>query len=107
MERATFVRMNSLFAVAAVAIAGACTDAGTREAALQDSAIQANEQPAPAAQPVQAESVTTAPRPAPVTSTSTPATPATPRTSETPPPLRQPPPPRDTRPSIPYPPDTI
>ena len=105
MGHATLVRMKSLVAVAAAAALGACTDAGTREAALQDSAIQANEQPAPAAQPVQPESVTAAPSPAPSTGTPRPTT--SPRPSQTEPPLRQPPPPRDTRPSIPYPPDTI
>lgn len=102
MQSATFVRVKSLVAVAVAAALGACTDAGTREAALQDSAIQANEQPVPAAQP---ESVTTAPTPAPSTSTARPTT--SPRPAQTEPPLRQPPPPRDTRPSIPYPPDTI
>ena len=101
MGRATVVRMKSLVAVAAAAALGACTDAGTREAALQDSAIQANEQPAPAAQPVQGESVTTAP------STGTPRPATSPRPTQTEQPLRRPPPPRDTRPSIPYPPDTI
>jgi len=105
MERGTFVRMNSLVAVAAAAALSACTDAGDREAALQDSAIQAAEVRAPAAQPVQAESVTNAPSPAPSTGTARPTT--SPRPSQTEPPLRQPPPPRDTRPSIPYPPDTI
>ena len=105
MERATFVRMKSLVALVAAATLGACTDAGTREAEQQDSAMRANEQPLPAAQPAQAESVTTAPSPAPGTSTPRPTT--SPRPSQTEPPLKQPPPARDIRPSIPYPPDTI
>lgn len=104
MERAIFMRMRRLVIAAAAVALGGCTDAGTREAELQDSAIQANEESLPDAQPLQPESVTRAPSRAPTTRTPTRSTPAPSRTE---PPLRQPPPPRDTRPSIPYPPDTL
>lgn len=105
MERSTLVGMKRLLIAVATLALGACTDAGTREAELQDSAIQANEEPVPVAQPVQTDSVTRAPSQAPTARTPAQRTPAQPPRTE--PPLRQPPPPRDTRPSIPYPPDTI
>lgn len=108
MERAILVGMKRLsLTVAAIAV-GACTDAGSREAELQDSAMQARDEPVSASQPVQADSLSPAPGQAPTPRTppqrapqSAPAEPS--RTD----PQLQPPPPRDTRPSIPYPQDTI
>lgn len=101
MEHAIFARMKLLSVALAALALGACTDAGRREAELQDSALlQAPGEPAPAAQPAQAESVTSAPSRTPPQT----IRPAQPPVAE---PVRQPPPPRDTRPSIPYPPDTL
>lgn len=105
MERITIVRMARLAFAAAVAALGACTGSGKPESDLPDSAmLQVPADPAAAAQPIQAESVTRAPAHTPTRS----ATPAPPGTTTSPrPPLRQPPEARDIRPSIPYPPDTL
>lgn len=106
MERAIFVRMKRLVIAAVAAALGACTGPGSPEAELPDSALtQVPADPVAAPQPVQAESVTRAPSQAPTASQPARPTPAQP--SRTEPPLRQPPPPRDTRPSIPWPPDTL
>lgn len=105
MERAIFVRMKRLFmGVTAVSLA-ACTGAGSPEGKLPDStALTVPGAPAAAPLPAQADSVTLAPTRTPGASSTTPAR-QTPAQSD--PVLIQPPPPRDTRPSIPWPPDTL
>ncbi len=104
-----FVRMKALCIVAGISMLGGCTSGEGDAARLPDSAaLEAPAEPAPAALPVQAESGSTT-RTEPSRSTTTPPTrPATTQPGRnTAPVLRQPPPPRDTRPSIPYPPDTL
>jgi len=112
-----FVRMKGLCIVAGIAMLGGCTSGEGDAARLPDSAaLEAPAEPAPAVLPVQAESVSTT-RAEPSRSTTTPparpsttprARPATTQPGRNAAPvLRQPPPPRDTRPSIPYPPDTL
>lgn len=101
MERAIFMRMKRLFIAVAAVVLGACTGSGSSEAERPDSAMaQVPADPVAGPQPIQAESVARAPTQAPVQST-----PTQPTRSE--PVLKQPPPPRDTRPSIPWPPDTL
>lgn len=101
MERAIFVGMKRHFiAITAVAL-GACTGSGSSEAELPDSTVaQVPADTIAAPRPVQVESVTRAPAQTPTTS-------PTPPVQRPEPGLKQPPPPRDTRPSIPWPPDTI
>ena len=97
MGRATFAKTKR-FLVAAVAAAFAgCTGSGIPESDAPDSAtLTVPGEPVASPQPVQAESVTHTPS----RTTGGGST-----TSE--PVLKQPPPPRDTRPSIPWPPDTL
>lgn len=102
MARATLGQMKRFFVVAAaaaaVALAG-CTGSGSPEGDLPDSAaLTVTAEPVEASVPIQADSVARAP-------SRTPGGSSTPAQSE--PVLKQPPPPRDTRPSIPWPPDTI
>ncbi len=110
MKRAIFVRMKRLSMVFTALALGACTGSDTREPELPDSALtQVPADPAAAPQPIQPESLTRAPSQAPATSQTpaqrAPAT-STKRTG-TESGVKQPPPARDTRPSIPYPPDTL
>lgn len=100
MERAMLGQTKRLFiATAAAALAG-CTGPGSSESDVPDSAaLTVPGEPAAAPQPTPAESVTPAP------GRTSGASPARPAQSE--PVLIQPPPPRDTRPSIPWPPDTL
>ena len=101
MQRAIFLRMNRLLITAAAVALGGCTGSGSPQAELPDSALtQVLTDPVAAPQPAPADTVTPAPTQAPAQ-----GTPARPSQAE--PALRQPPPPRDTRPSIPWPPDTI
>lgn len=105
MERAIFVRMKKLFmGVTAISLA-ACTGAGSPEGDRPDSvALTVPAEPAGALAPVQAESIASAPVAGP-RPTASPPVQRRPAQSE--PVLKQPPPPRDTRPSIPWPPDTL
>ncbi len=102
MACATLGQMKRLFvAGAAVALAGCagCTGSGSPEADLPDSAaLTVTAEPVEAPAPIHADSVARAP-------SRVPGVGSTPVQSE--PALKQPPPPRDTRPSIPWPPDTI
>lgn len=101
MQRAIFVRMNRLLITAAAVALGGCTGSGSQQAELPDSAMtQVQADPVTTPQPAPADTVSPAPTRAPAQ-----GTPARPSQAE--PVLRQPPPPRDTRPSIPWPPDTI
>lgn len=105
MQRATLGQMKLLvIAVGAAWLAG-CAGSGSPESDVPDSAALAVPgEPGSGYQPVQAESAT----PAPSGSSAAPSTPPVQRTpAESEPVLKQPPPPRDTRPSIPWPPDTI
>ena len=109
MDCMRFRGANRLAVVVAAVAVSACTAGGNGEAELPDSALlQVPADPAGAAQPVRADTVT--PR-APLTSkepsTSTPVAPVQPTRRPDDEPIRQPPPPRDTRPSIPWPPDTL
>lgn len=109
MYRVNVGLMKRFCIAATVVTLGGCTSSKPESAQLPDSAaLGAPAEPAAAAVPVQAESGST-PREEPSRSTTTP--PARPGTTQpgrnTAPVLRQPPPPRDTRPSIPYPPDTL
>ncbi|CAN5617463.1 hypothetical protein BH23GEM1_BH23GEM1_01090 [soil metagenome] len=102
MERAPFVRIKRFFAGMSALALAACTGSGAPEAALPDSAmVQVQTDPVAAPRPIQAESLTPAPARTSATSPTRPA-----QRTETEPKL-QPPPPRDTRPSIPWPPDTL
>lgn len=93
-----------LVASAAAALAG-CTGSGDQPGELSDSAaLTVPAEPAPASQPAQADSTTPAPG---RTSGASPAPPVRRSPTQSDPPLTQPPPPRDTRPSIPWPPDTL
>lgn len=106
MERATLGQVKRLFitAVATAALAG-CTGSGSPESGVPDSAaLTVAEEPAAAPERAKADSVTHAPSRAPAAGSTSPARQA-PAQSE--PALKQPPPPRDTRPSIPWPPDTL
>ncbi len=112
MDRVKFVRMQGLRIAAATALLGGCTSGDGDAARLSDSAALggsgAPAEPAPAALPVQAESgsaIRTETSRSPTTPLAPPA--ATQPRRNTAPVLREPPPPRDTRPSIPYPPDTL
>lgn len=101
MQRAIFVRMNRLLITAAALALVGCTGSGSPEAELPDSALtQVPADPVASPQPAPADTLTAAPAQVPAQ-----GTPARPSQGE--PVLRQPPPPRDTRPSIPWPPDTI
>lgn len=104
-----FVRMKGLCIVVGIAMLGGCTSGEGDAARLPDSAaLEAPAEPAPAAIPVQAESGSMTSTEPSRSTTTPPARPATTQPgSNTAPVLRQPPPPRDTRPSIPYPPDTL
>ena len=105
MPRATLEQMKRLFvAAAAVALAGCVGSGGPEGDAPDSAALAVPGVPSATSQAVPAESVTRAPNPSPRGSSATPAG-QTPAQSE--PELKQPPPPRDTRPSIPWPPDTI
>lgn len=100
MARATLGQMKRLFVVAAAVALAGCTGSGSREGDLPDSAaLTVTAEPVDAPVPIQADSVARAP-------SRTPGATATPPTQSEPA-LKQPPPPRDTRPSIPWPPDTI
>lgn len=99
MQRVIFVRMKRLIAAACALAVGACAGSGAPEAAPADSAVVQLHPDSVAVQAIQAESLTAAP------ATTSPSRPA--RTADPDPTRLQPPPPRDTRPSIPYPPDTI
>lgn len=104
MEYAIFVRMKRLsMGIAALSLA-ACT-VGNPEADRPDSAaFTVPAEPVEAPAPARTDSVT----PAPVVRAPATATPPVQRTPAQSEPARiQPPPPRDTRPSIPWPPDTL
>lgn len=104
MKRGIFVRMKRLYVgIAAVSLA-ACTGGGSPEDELPDSAAFAvPAEPAPTLQPAQADSVTRTPGRTPAATTP----PARRTPAQSAPAPIQPPPPRDTRPSIPWPPDTL
>lgn len=105
MERATPGQMKRLFIVGAVVVLAGCTGSGSPEGDLPDSAaLTVPAEPVEAPAPVQGESVAPTPVVRPP-ATASPPVQRTPAQSE--PVLKQPPPPRDTRPSIPWPPDTI
>lgn len=105
MKRAIFVRMKGLLIGVAAVSLGACVGSGNPEADLPDSAaLTVPGEPGAGSLPVQPESVARAPSGSP-SATSAPPAQRTPSQSQ--PVLKQPPPPRDTRPSIPWPPDTI
>lgn len=106
MERAIFMRMRRLVIATTAVALGACTGGDSPKADLPDSAaLVAPASPSATQQAFQAESLARTPSQAPTTSTPAQRTPA--RPSRTEPPLKEPPPPRDTRPSIPWPPDTL
>lgn len=105
MERTIFVRMKRLFMGVTAAALAACTGAGSPEADLPDSAALAAPADSVAATgPIQTESVARAPATTPPSTTSPPARRTT---DQSEPVLKQPAPPRDTRPSIPWPQDTL
>ena len=104
MERAKLGQRKQLLIAAAAAALAGCTGSGSSETELPDSArLTVPEAPAPGTQPA-SDSVARTPARAPAASPTTPPrqTPAQPE-----PGLIQVPPPRDTRPSIPWPPDTL
>ena len=105
MQRATLGQMKLLvIAIAAAGLAG-CTGSGSPEGDASDSAAPiVPGAPGAGYQPAQAESATRTPSGSSAAPATRPAQ-RTPAQSE--PVLKQPPPPRDTRPSIPWPPDTI
>lgn len=104
MERAMLGRTKRLFIAGAAVVLAGCSGSGSPETDLPDSAaLTVPGEPGAGSQPAQAESVERAPSGSPAAST--PPAQRTPAQSE--PVLKQPPPPRDTRPSIPWPPDTI
>jgi hypothetical protein len=105
MERAMLGRTKRLFITGAAVVLAGCSGSGSPETDLPDSAaLTVPGEPGGGSQPALAESVARAPSGSPA-ATSTPPAQRTPAQSE--PVLKQPPPPRDTRPSIPWPPDTI
>lgn len=105
MECAKLGQIKQILIVVAAAALTGCSGSGSSETVLPDSAaLTVSEAPAPDSQPGQAESVTPAPGRTP-TASPAPAPRQEPAQSE--PVLKQPPPPRDTRPSIPWPPDTL
>ena len=104
MPRATLEQMKRLFVAAAAAALAGCVGSGVPESDVPDSAALAVPgEPATAPRAVPAESVT----PVPGGSPGSGSAPARQPPAQSEPVLRQPPPPRDTRPSIPWPPDTI
>jgi hypothetical protein len=104
MERATLGHIKRLLMTAAAAALAGCTGTGGSESVPDSAALTVAGEPAAAPQPAQAESVTSAPG---RTSGASPTPPARRTPAQSEPVLIQPPPPRDTRPSIPWPPDTL
>ena len=105
MPRATLKQMKRVFIAAAAAALAGCAGSGAPEADLPDSAaLTVPGEPARATQGVPAESSVTG---SPAGSQGSGSAPARQPAGQSEPVLKQPPPPRDTRPSIPWPPDTI
>lgn len=106
MERGIFGRMRAFRIALAASALAACTGSGAPENDLPDSVAPALPgAPAPAAQPIQAESVTGAPARTPAGTQTTPAR-RTPNQAE-PAKIQPPKEPYDIRPSIPWPPETL
>lgn len=109
MERVRFGAAIGLTVVLAAVALSACTAREDAAVDLPDSAtLQVPPDPAGAPQPVRADSVTPrAPSSRKEPPTPPPVAPVQPTRRQDDEPIRQPPPPRDTRPSIPWPPDTL
>ena len=104
MERAKLGQRKQLLIAAAAAALAGCTGSGSSETELPDSTrLAVPEAPETGSQPAQPDSATTPAR----SPAASPTTPARQTPAQADPGLIQVPPPRDTRPSIPWPPDTL